>query len=287
MVAQTSCQYWQGMNFIGGFILLVYGGDEEKAFWMMRCMLDSVLVGVYGAAGPRIELDLLDGILRERLPLTCKKIKSLGIPLQTYTLPWLMCMFTTGTPAETTLQIWDLMLLGSAPHRAGSNTTNAASSRKHRAESRDANVDNMGGSTTSDDGSNGAGADGDEVSPEPPSGFFVVEELPAALTQNECAMNIVLLLILGMFTLLEKVIEQANDPSSLDVGIKQSVRRHYDCKALLAAAVDAAGQDKQSWSSQWSWHELLAPIRLRLSRTQLLHGATPPPPPTPLATNIS
>ena len=72
----VGCQYWQGLNFVGGFLLLVYDGNEVPAFWVMRCMLEQILDGVYGASGPRVELDLLDVILRERLPLMCKHMRS-------------------------------------------------------------------------------------------------------------------------------------------------------------------------------------------------------------------
>ena len=188
---------------------------------------------------------------------------SQGIPLQTYTLPWLMCLFTTGTPAETTLQVWDLMLLGSAPHRCG------AASRDQEGEPGHADGGGSGHTTHSNDDcrSPSSSSSSRKSSSSTNTSRLNKDTQSSSLTQSDCALNILLLLIVGMFSLLAKDIEKAKDPQSLTGLIKQLVRCRYDCHELLTTAVEVAGKDRKSWSSEWSWHGLLAPIRQRLSKT--------------------
>jgi hypothetical protein len=76
-----------------------------------------------------------------------------------------------------------------------------------------------------------------------------------------------LLLIVAMFTRLEKGILKSSDAHSLNRHIKRSVRSFFDWKTLVDAAVSVAGKSKASWSATWSWHEVIAPVRQRLSKT--------------------
>ena len=59
---------------------------------------------------------MLDAVLHEKLPFLCKDMESQGVPSQTYTMQWMLCLFTTATPSITTVRIWDLLIIGSAPH---------------------------------------------------------------------------------------------------------------------------------------------------------------------------
>ena len=230
----------------------------------------------------------------------CKHMRSLGIPLQTYTLPWLMCLFTTGTPAETTLQVWDLMLLGSAPHRVSSQSQSQSQSQDQDQtnEGQDGSrgsssggggggggeegATHGGGRPTTDD-KHGGSDDGRRArarsrssssssvptSPTAAGGRRRgTSDSTTALTQSDCALNILLLLVVAMFTMLAKDILQAKDPQSLTGLIKRLARCNYDCNQLLTTAVEVAGKDRKSWSSEWSWHGLLASPNPRIcSRT--------------------
>ena len=97
-------RYWQGLNFLGGFLLIIYDYHEAKAFWAMLCLLNNILSGLFGSAGPRVELSVLDAVLHEKLPVLCKSMEAQGVPVQTYTMQWMLCVFTTATPSITTVR---------------------------------------------------------------------------------------------------------------------------------------------------------------------------------------
>eukprot|EP00039_Didymoeca_costata_P027210 m.17772 g.17772 ORF g.17772 m.17772 type:complete len:882 (+) comp6114_c0_seq1:365-3010(+) len=213
MVARPNHNYWQGLNYIAGFLLIVYQYSEDKSFWALRALLDNVLKDVFGPFGPRVELDLLETILRNKLPVMCKYMESKGVPVQTYTIPWMMCMFTTTTPAETTLQMWDLVLLGPSFHRPRSPDSREGLAPWHH-------------------------------------------------------VNILLLLIVALFTKMEHKILKYKDAIGINEGIKHEVRQFYDYMALVELSRNIAGGVESFCSPDSGWHRMLSPIRLRLSRRQ-------------------
>ena len=44
--------YWQGMNFLAGYLLLLF--SEERAFWMLVALLDDMLPELFGYVSPRL-----------------------------------------------------------------------------------------------------------------------------------------------------------------------------------------------------------------------------------------
>ena len=101
--------YWQGMNFLCGFLLLLF--SEEDTFWIMVRLLDTVFYPVLGAHGPRAEMQLLSEVLAEKLPRLSDHFAEIGLAPDVFSASWLMCAFTTTLPSETAMRIWDLLVL--------------------------------------------------------------------------------------------------------------------------------------------------------------------------------
>lgn len=53
-----------------------------------------------------------------RHPALIKHLSALGVPLRTWTAPWVICMFSTSLPPETVLRVWDCIILTSATDAA-------------------------------------------------------------------------------------------------------------------------------------------------------------------------
>lgn len=86
--------YWQGYNFVAGLMLLVFD-EEEAAFWTFMGMLQNLLCRIFGERGPNHEIVVLDELVRQRYPVLNKHIGAIGIPLRTFTAPWIICAFAT------------------------------------------------------------------------------------------------------------------------------------------------------------------------------------------------
>eukprot|EP00041_Stephanoeca_diplocostata_P031747 m.996611 g.996611 ORF g.996611 m.996611 type:complete len:1150 (-) comp24020_c1_seq2:804-4253(-) len=130
--------YWQGYNFVAGLMLLVFD-DEEAAFWTFMGMLQNLLSRVFGERGPNHEIVVLDELVRQQYPVLSKHFGTIGIPLRTFTAPWIICAFATSLPPETTLRVWDLLICASTEQRyiahlgaAYTEPTNDATARRRR-----------------------------------------------------------------------------------------------------------------------------------------------------------
>ena len=135
--------YTQGMNFVCGWCLLVLDEDkglkgleglkgvgsrtdeeaaakrrgafssEERAFWLMRAVLEDVLPGYFdpGLAALRFDLDALDDEFLAVAPDAHAALENLGCQLRCFTPRWLLCVMVGTAPAAATLRVWDALLL--------------------------------------------------------------------------------------------------------------------------------------------------------------------------------
>jgi hypothetical protein len=118
--------YTQSLNFIAGLLLLFL--PEEKAFWLLHIITSNYLPGTHEVSleGANADLWILMVMLRETVPAVYTKVasstptssKSKPPPITTNTrLPditlgltnWLMSMFISSLPLETTLRVWDVL----------------------------------------------------------------------------------------------------------------------------------------------------------------------------------
>ncbi|KDB21257.1 hypothetical protein H109_06783 [Trichophyton interdigitale MR816] len=118
--------YTQSLNFIAGFLILFL--PEEKAFWLLHIITSSFFPGTHEISleGANADLWILMVALKESLPSVYTKVVSTAPTtsrskppnLSTSTrLPditlgltnWLMSMFISTLPFETTLRVWDVL----------------------------------------------------------------------------------------------------------------------------------------------------------------------------------
>lgn len=118
--------YTQSLNFITGLLLLFL--PEERAFWMLHIITSEILPGTHEISleGANADLWILMIALKEALPVVYTKVassspttpKSRPPAMTTSTrLPditlgltnWLMSMFISSLPFESTLRVWDVL----------------------------------------------------------------------------------------------------------------------------------------------------------------------------------
>ena len=118
--------YTQSLNFVVGMLLLFL--PEEKAFWMLHIITSTFLPGTHEVSleGANADLWILMVVMRESAPAIYTKVassepttsKSKPPAITTTTrLPditlgltnWLMSMFISSLPLETTLRVWDVL----------------------------------------------------------------------------------------------------------------------------------------------------------------------------------
>ncbi|EFR05049.1 GTPase-activating protein gyp3 [Nannizzia gypsea CBS 118893] len=118
--------YTQSLNFIAGFLILFL--PEEKAFWLLHIITSSFFPGTHEISleGANADLWILMVALKESLPSVYTKVVS-TTPTSARAKPptlttatrlpditlgltnWLMSMFISTLPFETTLRVWDVL----------------------------------------------------------------------------------------------------------------------------------------------------------------------------------
>ncbi|KAK2879468.1 hypothetical protein FQN49_000852 [Arthroderma sp. PD_2] len=118
--------YTQSLNFIAGFLILFL--PEEKAFWLLHIITSSFFPGTHEISleGANADLWILMVALKESLPSVYTKVVSTA-PTNSKSKPpnittatrlpditlgltnWLMSMFISTLPFETTLRVWDVL----------------------------------------------------------------------------------------------------------------------------------------------------------------------------------
>ncbi|XP_005107894.1 growth hormone-regulated TBC protein 1 [Aplysia californica] len=104
--------YCQGMNFVAGLLLLIVK-SEEKAFWLMDTLIQTVLPDYYAPdmIAVQAEQQLLGEIVRWKLPVLHAHLEGLGVQWSLVGMKWFICLFADVMPVETVLRIWDCLFL--------------------------------------------------------------------------------------------------------------------------------------------------------------------------------
>lgn len=106
--------YCQSMNFIVGMLLLHLDSVEEDTFWLFvsltenylpEDLFDNTLNGLY------CECYVLEQLLRERNKTLFRHLQHLKTNSVIFATQWFMCLFLNSVPIETSLRIWDALLL--------------------------------------------------------------------------------------------------------------------------------------------------------------------------------
>uniref|UniRef100_A0A0B6ZMW0 Growth hormone-regulated TBC protein 1 n=1 Tax=Arion vulgaris TaxID=1028688 RepID=A0A0B6ZMW0_9EUPU len=104
--------YCQGMNFVAGILLLIMK-NEEKAFWLMDTLIQTILPDFYAPdmIAIRAEQDLLGEIVKWKLPDLHSHMEQLGVQWCLVGMKWFICLFADVMPVETVLRIWDCLFM--------------------------------------------------------------------------------------------------------------------------------------------------------------------------------
>lgn len=115
--------YTQGMNFVGGFALLVLGGEvgglpdavpadlEQRAFWLTLAIITRVLPGMYAEGMPtvRVMTKMLTSRLPEVLPGVHAVMDSAGFTADALAPRWMLCMWLNACPSPVVAHLWDFL----------------------------------------------------------------------------------------------------------------------------------------------------------------------------------
>ncbi|RYG50475.1 TBC domain-containing protein, partial [archaeon] len=114
--------YLQSQNFLAGFLLLIFGRDDEvRAYWAFQHLCAHMLAGYYEPSMAALMSDcaLFSSMLRQRLPRLAEHMESVaGCDLSQLFLPrWLLCVFLNCFPIDIVLRVWDAVWISgtSAP----------------------------------------------------------------------------------------------------------------------------------------------------------------------------
>jgi hypothetical protein len=108
----TRVGYTQGMHTLAGTVAM-FVDDDGAALCVLRYIVEHVLVGYFEPtmAGAHADADVLRYYVRRRIPRLDKRLRSAGIDLVLFTLPWFSQLFMSSLPVECALRVWDRVLL--------------------------------------------------------------------------------------------------------------------------------------------------------------------------------
>eukprot|EP00736_Rhodelphis_marinus_P001614 Rmarinus@m.22461 len=105
--------YVQSMNYIAGF-LLVHVPDEETAFWLFVTVLEEMLPRQYymdRLTEHQVNLLVIEDLVLENLPELHRHLNELDVPVGLAVSEWLLALFCTVLPTQTTSFLWDMLFV--------------------------------------------------------------------------------------------------------------------------------------------------------------------------------
>ena len=110
----TSIGYCQGMNFIGGRLLLIMG-NEEQAFWLYAQVIEKILPILYYSelVGIVVETTLIENLISVYFPKLYNYLQdnNFNIPLRNFIHKWMVCLFTSIMSPEMVYTFLDYLFL--------------------------------------------------------------------------------------------------------------------------------------------------------------------------------
>jgi Ran GTPase-activating protein (RanGAP) involved in mRNA processing and transport len=104
--------YTQGMGFVAG-LLLIYMGEEDAFFTLVRLMTDYELAGLYSNDFPRLHemLHVHTQLLKTHLPAVAAHFEALELESKTYGFQWFSTLYLYALPFHLVIRIWDYFLV--------------------------------------------------------------------------------------------------------------------------------------------------------------------------------
>ena len=113
-IRNTSVGYCQGMNFIGGRLLLIMG-SEEQTFWLFIIIMENILPIIYYSelVGVVIETTIIENLISVCFPHLYNFLldNNFNIPLRNFIHKWMVCLYTTTLSPEMVYTFFDFLFL--------------------------------------------------------------------------------------------------------------------------------------------------------------------------------
>jgi len=103
--------YCQSLNYVAAMLLVALQYQDEACFWMLCALCERFFPDFYSRTmtGIRIEQGLFASFVGELTPQVAAHFEALGVPLETISTQWFLCLFVNVLPAPTLLRLWDTM----------------------------------------------------------------------------------------------------------------------------------------------------------------------------------
>ena len=113
-IRNTSVGYCQGMNFIGGRLLLIMG-SEEQTFWLFIQIMEKILSIIYYSelVGIVVETTIVENLLSFYFPKLNEFFieNNFNVPLRNFIHKWMVCLFTQTLSPEMVYTFLDFLFL--------------------------------------------------------------------------------------------------------------------------------------------------------------------------------
>ena len=113
-IRNTSVGYCQGMNFIGGRLLLIMG-SEEQTFWLFIQIMEKILSIIYYSelVGIVVETTIIENLISFYFPKLNEFFieNNFNVPLRNFIHKWMVCLFTQTLSPEMVYSFFDFLFL--------------------------------------------------------------------------------------------------------------------------------------------------------------------------------
>ena len=113
-IRNTSVGYCQGMNFIGGRLLLIMG-NEEQTFWLFVQIMEKILSIIYYSelVGIVVETTIIENLISFYFPKLQEYFidNNFNVPLRNFIHKWLVGLFTQTLSPEMVYTFFDYLFL--------------------------------------------------------------------------------------------------------------------------------------------------------------------------------
>ena len=113
-IRNTSVGYCQGMNFIGGRLLLIMG-NEEQTFWLFVQIMEKILSVIYYSelVGIVVETTIIENLISFYFPKLQEYFidNNFNVPLRNFIHKWMVGLFTQTLSPEMVYTFFDFLFL--------------------------------------------------------------------------------------------------------------------------------------------------------------------------------
>jgi hypothetical protein len=121
--------YMQGMNYVGGSLLLVTEGREEEAYWLIQTLCTKYYLRYYqiGSTGLQVDAIVLERLVSKYAADVGRKMSMLSVDFSILAFGWLACLFSQCLTQQVLCQLWDRVMICAAQFQNKRGKENAKS----------------------------------------------------------------------------------------------------------------------------------------------------------------